>query len=152
MYSKVQVWIVHVSTFQIPPSFLNILTHHSPFSGHVRNVLFKIFRLHLHCGLHKLRHIISWPISQPSGMAQGARNWGCTVASRSKKRKILVEILFPSPKKTGGARAPWATPVLPSLTLVSLRIIISKLAPQKFRLISSTLIGIHYKAVKLSQL
>ena len=48
-------------------------------------------------------------------MAQGAKNWGCTVASKSKKGNFHRTFLFHSTKKTGGARAPCGPPVPPPL-------------------------------------
>ena len=36
-----------------------------------------------------------------SGMAQGAKNWGCTIPSRSNKGKISEDFLVPFAKKLG---------------------------------------------------
>ena len=49
-----------------------------------------------------------------SGMAQGAKNWGCTIPSRSNKGKISEDFLVPSAKKLGvHVYVPCAPPVQP---------------------------------------
>ena len=51
-----------------------------------------------------------------TGMAQGAKNWGCTIASRSKKGKFQKSFCFLL-LKNWGARAPCAPPIPPPLDI-----------------------------------